>query len=466
MKKKIITVIGISLSILIVVTSTRYFSLMSAYNKEINGDISYNYKITQHPFYSGSQTIDFISDGEHKVTFSVWSRAISGSTDITIVDVDGNVYAEMTYTNDKAEKSVLLPKGKFELLIKSNSYTGAFCLSCNELITVNTFPNDRYQIISSKDIDGSEWDYILYVPEEIKYKKLLIVPNNTGIESDSILIHTQKAIDLSTWLQDFADHLGTPMLMPVFPRPSSHPEQYTHALNRAALLSQDEGLHRLDLQLIAMILHSKGLLNSKGINLDEKNIMFGFSAAGDFVDRFSILHPELIEAVALGGSDNILPINEYNDIPLPYPLGTYDYESIAGKPFDQVQFSTIKRMIFKGSLDEGGWMTVNNDMGTIVYTGEEYYDQFISPEIKNRIKGTDTSINIEEEITQETLENLSYLAFDGDTFVDLYKRIEKIYKDNNYENHNFYIYNDVGHEIPKEIREDVLKFFMELQNKN
>ena len=71
MKKKIITVIGISLSILIVVTTARYFSLMSAYNKEINGDISYNYKITQHPFYSGSQTIDFISDGEHKVTFSV-----------------------------------------------------------------------------------------------------------------------------------------------------------------------------------------------------------------------------------------------------------------------------------------------------------------------------------------------------------------------------------------------------------
>lgn len=465
MKKKMIKAVGMLLIGLVVVIISRYLLLLNAYYEEIGGEIVYNYTMTQHPFYNGSNSIEFVNDGEDETTFDIWSNNITGSIDISIVDMDGKTYSKRTYSNDQVKESIHLPEGKYSLNIDCNSYTGAFCLAYMDFEAAHSFPNDRYQIISSEDVEGAEWDYILYVPETVEMNRLLVVPNNTGTESDSMLIHTESAKGLCTWVDIIADELGTPLLVPIFPRPKSLPDQYTHALNRAALLSEEEGLERLDLQLIAMIDHSKELLKSQEIELEDKNIMFGFSASGDFVDRFSILHPELVEAVAFGGSDNIVPLTEYNDVPLPYPIGTYDYEAIMGRAFDETEFSNIKRMIFKGTLDEGGWMTIDDEEGKTVYTGEEYYKLFVIPKIEERIKTMNKPFEIEKEVTHETLENISYLAYDGDTFVTLFKTIKGIYSENHLENHEFYVYEGIEHHVTVEIQDDVLAFFMRVLKK-
>jgi hypothetical protein len=218
--------------------------------------------------------------------------------------------------------------------------------------------------IAAKPSKGFNYGYYYYIPESIKNvskKFLWVEPNNQPGVSDDIKLSDDEAQNLINGNKPIADELGVVLLVPVFPRPQSGNLGNTLSLNRATLQNSTGNLARINLQLIQMIADLREICGNKGINVAPKVLMTGFSASGKFVNRFTAIHPELVQAVASGGSDPILPIDTLEGERLIYPVGISDLKEITGNPFSLQNFITIPKFIYIGSADENDPLP-NNDM--------------------------------------------------------------------------------------------------------
>ena len=124
-------------------------------------------------------------------------------------------------------------------------------------------------------------------------------------------------------------------------------------MDRDALLIEEGPLERIDLQLIAMIDHARATLMERDLQVQDTILMDGFSASGNFVNRFAALHPQLVRAVAAGGVNGlpIFPVVELDGTKLPYPIGVADIEQLTDTPFDQAAYESVSQYIYMGSLD-------------------------------------------------------------------------------------------------------------------
>lgn len=202
--------------------------------------------------------------------------------------------------------------------------------------------------------DGFDWPYFLYVPSRLKQPTVLLVePNNSGNVSDNNAWHEDMARQIMVNHSVFADRLGAPLLVPTFPRPASHSHVYTHALDRNTLLTTLPGLHRIDLQLLAMIDDARTRLAAQGVATDPRVWMLGFSASASFTGRFTVLHPRRIRAASIGagGYGPIVPVPEWRGRTLEYPVGTADVESLTGTGFDAAGFAQVGLQIYVGDQD-------------------------------------------------------------------------------------------------------------------
>ncbi|WP_248478160.1 hypothetical protein [Tepidibacter aestuarii] len=415
--------------------------------------------MTQHPFYNKNDSIDFFIDDGAKVDLKLWWESLSGHIELRITDEDGNIYFTKKSSQMKNEYSIPLKKGKYKLNINSSNFTGAMVLGYKNVIKVNNFPNDNYSIISSNPSYGFQWEYILYIPDKVSKNNLLVVPNNTGIVSDNIDIHKEEAKGLVLHKSKLAKELEVPLLIPIFPRPKTHQEIYTHALDRATILTDIDELKRLDLQLIAMIDYTKNILLKKGIRLDNKILMSGFSASGDFTDRFTFLHPEIVKAAVIGGCDNIVPYKRLNGQNLPYPIEIYDYEKITGKELDINLIDEVYRYIYKGEDDEGGWIISEENGEVTTYTGKEYFNKFESPKIIENIRQNNSPIYTDGDLTDIQEKETSFRVYNGKILVDKYLLIKSIFDELNLDKSQFVVYKGIGHDINQEIEQDELEFF-------
>lgn len=226
--------------------------------------------------------------------------------------------------------------------------------------TTGTFTTDSLLVVKKNPVKGFYHDYILFIPKGTPQNKkifLLVEPNNTGKISDSIDLHKKHAIALasvSSVGNNVSTELKIPLLVPVFPRPASQPLMYTHALDRDVMEERSPGLKRLDLQLLKMTDDARIVLTSMNIQVDPKFFMNGFSASGSFTNRFSLIHPGKIKALAIGGFNGelMLPQNEMNGIKLNYPIGTNDFPGLLGKPFDIDTYRSVPQFIYMGKLDD------------------------------------------------------------------------------------------------------------------
>lgn len=153
-----------------------------------------------------------------------------------------------------------------------------------------------------------------------------------------------------------ADRNNNIFMMPIFPRGvdsngKMNVDYYQHALDRDTLENRMKERISIDQQVLAMIKDSQMFLRGKGINVEDKIAMIGFSASGDFVNRFSILYPEIIKAMAFQNTKPILPLKEYKGEKLIYPVGIGDIEEITGKPVNMEAYKKIKQYVFVGALD-------------------------------------------------------------------------------------------------------------------
>ena len=279
--------------------------------------------------------------------------------------------------------------------------------------------------VSENPTEGFNFPYYLLIPQGISLEKpiyLLVEPNNTGVGSSfkSLDRNAKESIETCS-ASSVARKLKIPLLMPVFPRPGG--TLYTHALDRETLLIRDGDLKRIDLQLIAMIAHAQTLLRHNDVKVNEKIFMNGFSASGTFTNRFAILHPTLVRAVATGGVNCIptFPTDQWNGTTMRYPVGIADIKEIAGIDFDEAAYKRVSQYIYMGALD-------NND--TIPY--RDAYDAVDAELVKNLIGA-------------EMMPNR------WDTSQSIYRTLEIPAQ--------FVTYENTRHEIKDEMIDDVIGFF-------
>lgn len=213
------------------------------------------------------------------------------------------------------------------------------------------------QVIEANPAKGFNFPYLLRVPAAKPQGTtfLLVEPNNTGKVSDNLAVHMDAATKLAgSAIGGFvAKRLDLPLLVPVFPRSETNWQIYTHLLDRDAMLIREGPSRRHDLQLIAMIRDAQTRLGSWDIPVEEKVLLTGFSASGSFVNRFTAMHPQRVAAAATGGLNGLLivPSATLDSVPLGYPLGVADLESIAGVRFDRERWKRVPQFIYHGADD-------------------------------------------------------------------------------------------------------------------
>jgi predicted esterase len=204
------------------------------------------------------------------------------------------------------------------------------------------------------------WPYYLFTPLPLDDNRLfrkpihlMVLPNNTGYTSDDPAVDDRAARDMVFPFQLIFGDLDVAILVPTFPRPESEWQYYTHALDRDTLLADIPDLRRIDLQLAAMIDDAADRLAKQGWKVDRKALMFGFSASGMFVNRFTLLHPDRVLAAAIGSSGGwpIAPVAEWEGRTLRYPVGVGDLPEITGSAFDLEAFRRVPLFFFIGDRD-------------------------------------------------------------------------------------------------------------------
>jgi hypothetical protein len=252
------------------------------------------------------------------------------------------------------------------VLNPSGTASGGFHDLQGNLLPETTFSftvgEDLYDClkVERNTVMGFHWDYFLVIPKKLRKRTVLLVePNNSGLVSDDIAFHEQKALGTARLRAGFAIDLDVPLLVPVFPRPEA-PDllgTYTHALDentlRATAYIDGKSIARLDLQLIAMIVDARERLKSRGHIVSEKVFMMGFSASGAFTSRFTAIHPDIIMAAAPGspGGWPIAPVTTWEGIQYRYPIGVSNFQAITGKPFDLATFRKVPQFIYVGEVD-------------------------------------------------------------------------------------------------------------------
>ncbi|CAG7655814.1 S-layer homology domain-containing protein [Paenibacillus allorhizosphaerae] len=225
---------------------------------------------------------------------------------------------------------------------------------------IRSIPEDTVLTVKADPSKGFYWDYLLFIPSSVENRKdpvhLLVEPNNGQGVSDNISYHEQyaKKIVDSGPTRSIAERLRIPLLVPIFPRPESQSDMFTHALDRDTLLVTSGDLKRIDLQLLAMLDDARQALAEKNVRIEDKVFMNGFSSSAKFVNRFVLLHPEKVRATTTGGVGGLpaIPADKWKGIQLQYPLGTADLKKLTGHSFDREAYNQIAQFIYMGELDK------------------------------------------------------------------------------------------------------------------
>jgi predicted esterase len=271
---------------------------------------------------------------------------------------------------------------------------------------------------------GFNFPFLIYLPKaDALQRRILVVPNNSGSSLIDFPSQFQSAKRQTLSWGTLAERISSILVVPCFPRPDVDPPIYTHSLSRSTLEVKTGDLKRVDLQLIKMIEAAKVAIKHYGVKSPFKKVyLFGFSASAMFVNRFTFLHPELVEAVAFGapGGWPLAPFKEFKERALPYPIGIADIKTLVDKDINLDEVKKIPMFAYLGSKDE-------ND--SVVFR-----DSF-----------------------SEADEKLIFSLF-GKTPVSRWPAAEKLYKDAGL-NAKFKLYEGLGHETNGQIQDDLVQFF-------
>lgn len=274
-------------------------------------------------------------------------------------DIETRLSLERSLVSGETIAVAVLPPGGSQDLAWAREES--FALAEGEATEIEIVDEIEVTLVESKPDWGFNYPYLLYAPQIVepdRERPVMVTPNNTGAVSDDLDVHLDRAEGLMEWNKDrLGRPLEVPVLVPVFPRPRSDPvdgTHYVHALDAQSIGIDSGRLERPDLQLLSMVEHAREYLGVREYPVAADGILLdGFSASGNFVERFTALHPEEVISVTAGGLNGmpLLPIAEMNGRRLRYHVGTGDIETLTGEPFDLDAFHEVNQFLYMGELD-------------------------------------------------------------------------------------------------------------------
>ncbi|MFB6184189.1 MAG: PKD domain-containing protein [Haloarculaceae archaeon] len=298
---------------------------------------------------------------------------------------DFTVQLDTPVTDDRTLSFSLYPEGGGSSIARDTATV---------TVTGNVTYLDRIPVtrVDASPEDGFNYPYYYYAPPMVDDGSdvpILVEPNNTGTATDDFQKHEERARELLNeghFPRRISSSLGVPLLVPVFPRPESEPvdwHYYTHQLDRQTLQLSSGPLERIDLQLLRMVDHAREQLRSQEFPIREDVILNGFSASGNFVDRFTLLHPERVLSVTAGGLNGMtmLPLEEAKGHTLDYHIGIADVEELTGEPVDLDALNDVNQFLYMGAEDtndtipyDDAWSERMREIALDVY-GEDMLSQ-------------------------------------------------------------------------------------------
>ena len=187
---------------------------------------------------------------------------------------------------------------------------------------------------------------------------------------------------------------------------------------------------RPDLEILKIIDHLSEELAHHQIKTHKKIFIGGFSSGGVVANRFSILYPERIAAVAIGSAGVFLyPLKSWKGTKLTYPIGVADLNQIPRPRINLKDFKKIPHLVFVGDQDlERGHSPVPEDPE---HDREELFDKSQSKIILEYFGKT----NIER-----AQKFASYLRSIGMT-------------------PKFILYRGIGHQYTEAMKHEIFRFF-------
>jgi hypothetical protein len=366
------------------------------------------------------------SSGPHELDF--WARALGGDVEFRVTASDGRLLASWDGQSGETDLTLVLPVGRNRVDVDGAHADSVFGLLGVKGPVLRTCRLDpvRVSMHSARPSAGFHWPYLLYMPHEVRSPFLLAAPNNTGFATIDPELLAADGACVAERTADLADHLGVPVLVPLFPRPpvpGAEENLYLHALTRASLLTQVPEYAHVDLQFIAMLDDATGALANQGRKVSRRILITGFSASGSFASRFAMLHPDRVLAVAAGspGGWPIVPVSKDGSSVLPYPVGIGDLKSLTGTTPALSSLRRVAWFFFLGDSD-------SND-------SVPFRDSFSKAD-----------------------ESLILQRF-GSSLVTRWKEAERLYRGKGVDA-RFKLYPGVAHEVSREMQEDMEAFFV------
>lgn len=224
----------------------------------------------------------------------------------------------------------------------------------------------------------SKIPFVLITPSTLKTSQTLVMESN-NLETNNLQNLLRQAFGVGKDLNDILKG-SNPILIPILPSKLSSAPYYQQL--SAKCFQNGE---RLDLNVVEAISEAKEIMkNQYNVNLNDKIFLNGYSSSGCFAQRFSLIHPELIDTACIGGASGSIPIP---NLDLDYPLGIKNYEELFGKKFDIEEYKKITFHYYVGDLecetkfsdrtDEKGNLAPMHDMSYFdrsipAYVGEAY----------------------------------------------------------------------------------------------
>ena len=284
------------------------------------------------------------------------------------------------------------------------------------------------------------YDWFTYVPHSIDKTPASYIlmtglhGNITSLDYDEITDHSrQKAEGMIGW----AETHQFIILVPVVPRgtPPGSNHLYPVAFDLDSFLdSTDPFYRRPDLKINLMIDKLIGDLRNGGYNVHEKVLVEGFSAGGQFSQRYALLHPERTLAIAAGspGGTLVLPETHYggpDGVPMNYAVGVNDFSSFVGRDFDRETYRLVPQFVYIGDQDTENGIVWEGCIG-------EFWTSQAQIDFLNDTFGATDPVRMKNQA--EYLRSLGY-------------------------NITFKLYPGVGHQRAPETMDDMLGFFRKAQ---
>jgi PKD repeat protein len=156
-----------------------------------------------------------------------------------------------------------------------------------------------------------------------------------------------------------------------------------------------------------MVEHAQNELRTQGFPIRDNIIMNGFSASGNFVDRFTVLHPERVISVTAGGLNGMamLPVEEAKGQTLDFHIGIADVEELTGDSINLDALNDVNQFLYMGAEDENdtipysdAWSERMREIALDVYGEHMIEERFPFCQSTYQEAGIDAQFKIIEDI--------------------------------------------------------------------